>query len=307
MSNPATIVSIESVAAACEAIEAAGGRVSVRSVMNHLGGGSPNAVTKYLREWREKKPLIEARKAIVIDPRIAELIAEQVSRAAGEASAEAIAKRDEVQADNDVLAAAGEALERERDQLQAQLAAAADRAQHDAGKIEQLEADLEKVRADAAAAIDAAKKEAAEAIALARAEAQAERAKSDELTHQKALLQGRVDSLKEKLADADKDLADVRAQYSKEHGLHVEAARKLSVAQSHIEDLQKRATECAEALKAANTRANQAERERSDAAAAAAGAKASAEAGAQLVTSLRERIKDLETALAKAGEKTGGQ
>ena len=38
--------------AAADALEASGNRVSVRSVRDHLGGGSPNQITPLLASWR---------------------------------------------------------------------------------------------------------------------------------------------------------------------------------------------------------------------------------------------------------------
>lgn len=297
---------LEAVIAAAEAIEAEGGRASVRNVMERLGGGSPNVITAHLRTWREQKPLIEQRRAIVIDPKIADLIAEQVSRAAAEASAEAITKRDEVQADNDLLAAVGEALEKERDQLQVQLAAAAKQHEHNAGMIEQLQHEVAQERVQAAEAIRAEREAAAEAVAKFQAEAAAARQKADELNQQVGTLQTRVDTLKERLAEVGQDLEKARADYAIDHGGRIEAERLLAVVRSQVKDLEDRATTCTKALEEANTRAKQAERERADAAVEAAGAKASAAASAEHVASLKDRIKDLETALAKAnaaGEK----
>ena len=78
-------VTKETVAAAADALEARGLKVSVRTVRDHLGGGSPNQITPLLAAWREKKPQV-AQADIQLDPRIGQLIAEQVRVAAGESA-----------------------------------------------------------------------------------------------------------------------------------------------------------------------------------------------------------------------------
>ena len=70
-------VTQDAVYAAAEALEARGQRVSVRTIRDHLGGGSPNQITPLLSAWRAKKPQV-AQADIQLDPRIGQLIAEQV-------------------------------------------------------------------------------------------------------------------------------------------------------------------------------------------------------------------------------------
>lgn len=50
------LVNFEAVAAAAEALQGAGQRPSVRAVIAHLGGGSPNAVLKFLAQWKTGVP-----------------------------------------------------------------------------------------------------------------------------------------------------------------------------------------------------------------------------------------------------------
>ena len=79
------VITQDSVYAAAEALEARGARVSVRTIRDHLGGGSPNQITPLLASWRAKRPQV-AQAPIQLDPRIGQLIAEQVQVAAGEAA-----------------------------------------------------------------------------------------------------------------------------------------------------------------------------------------------------------------------------
>jgi len=49
-------VNYENVAKACERLVSEGMRPSVRNVTNLLGGGSPNSVLSYLRDWKSSRP-----------------------------------------------------------------------------------------------------------------------------------------------------------------------------------------------------------------------------------------------------------
>ena len=97
------LVTYESVAGAAEAIQQSGGKPSVRSVISHLGGGSPNAVGPLLAEWRAGRPLVRA-SDIELDPRIAQLIAEQVQKAASDAARAAEERAATVQEDAEAVA-----------------------------------------------------------------------------------------------------------------------------------------------------------------------------------------------------------
>ena len=222
MSKPA-IATYDAVAAACESITAAGGRVSVRAVIEQLGGGSPNAVTKHLRDWREQKPLIEARKSIMIDGRIATLIADQIEQAVTEARSEADAERAAAISDYELLANTGRDLEQRNQELEAQVAAAAEREQHHAGVIEQLRADIVVI-----------KSEASEQIEKANAEAVAERAKSDALAGKFGAEQARAESLQEEVAKLARRLADVQGRLDAEHAARTEAEKALAVSEATL-------------------------------------------------------------------------
>ena len=288
-----TLATRETVAAACEAIEAAGGRASVRAVIAHLGGGSPNAVVKHLRDWRDQKPLIEARRAIVIDERISDLIAQQIERAASEARTAADEERAATMADYELIANAGRELEQQNEAMVEQLAAAAEREQHDAGVIEQLRADAEKTRSDAAAAIAAAKAEAAELVAKAQGEAAAERQKNDDLGRQLGAVTMRADALAAKADELAKQVADLTAKLDVERNGRTAAEKSLAVADANVKALTDRIADGAKVLDAASKRAADAEaalvaERNARAAAETAAAKAQAQAD--------ERAKQLDAA-----------
>ena len=295
-----TLATRESVAAACEAIEAEGGRASVRAVIAHLGGGSPNAVVKHLRDWRDQKPLIEARRAIVIDERISDLIAQQIERAASEARTTADEERAATMADYELIATAGRELEAQAEADAARIEELEQRTQHDAGVIDSLRSDIEKIRADAAAAVALAKKEAAEVVAKALAEAQAERAKNDDLGRQLGASQTRGDALAAKVDELAKQVADLTAKLEAERIGRTAAEKALAVAEANVKALDARIADGAKVLDAASKRAADAEaalvaERNARAAAETAAAKAQAQAD--------ERAKQLDAAQADKATK----
>ena len=148
-------VTQDAVYAAAEALEARGQRVSVRTIRDHLGGGSPNQITPLLSAWRAKKPQV-AQTDIQLDPRIGQLIAEQVKVAAGEAARRADERASEAE---DTL----QLCQQETAELTEQLAAVTSslddvRAQREqqAGTITELREDLTRTRKEALEEIEAA-------------------------------------------------------------------------------------------------------------------------------------------------------
>ncbi len=292
-----TLATFDAVAAACEAIESAGGRASVRAVIAHLGGGSPNAVVKHLRDWRDQKPLIEARRAIVIDERIATLIAEQIERASSEARTSADEERAAAVADYELLANTGRELEAQAEVDAARIEELEQRTQHDAGVIDSLRADAEKTRADAAAAIAAAKAEAAEVAAKAQGEAAAERAKNDDLGRQLGAVTTRADSLEAKVADLAQQVADLTAKLDVEHAGRTAAEKALAVSETNNKALEERITVTYRSVEETTRRASDAEGAlfaervaRSAAETAAAKAQAQADERAKLIDALNASL-----------------
>lgn len=156
-------VTQDAVYAAAEALEARDQRVSVRTIRDHLGGGSPNQITPLLSAWRAKKPQV-AQTDIQLDPRIGQLIAEQVKVAAGEAARRADERASEAE---DTLQLCQQETAELTEQLAAVTSALDDvRAQREqqAGTIAELREDLARTR-----------KEALEEIEVADAKADRER------------------------------------------------------------------------------------------------------------------------------------
>lgn len=82
------LVTFESVANAAESLLAAGQSVSVRAVTAVLGGGSPNTITKLVKDWREGKPVARLADA-ALDGKITTAILDQMQKFASAATAAA--------------------------------------------------------------------------------------------------------------------------------------------------------------------------------------------------------------------------
>lgn len=161
------IVSFETVAAAAESLTAAGQRPSVRAVLAHLGGGSPNAILKLLNEWKAGRPVVRVEDT-ALDARIVAAIAEQMQRVAAAAGEEAEARAaglaDDLQAFAEANVAGEQlagALAVERDGLAAAVA------------------DLGRQLAEAQADAVRREQQTAEQVAALRADLAAERARAD--------------------------------------------------------------------------------------------------------------------------------
>ena len=117
------LVNFEAVAAAAEAISKEGGKPSVRSVIAHLGGGSPNAVLPLLNEWKAGRVAVRSTD-IELDPRIGQIIGELVKSASEQAARAAEERAADVQADAETVAEAGREAESRVQALEIQLAEA---------------------------------------------------------------------------------------------------------------------------------------------------------------------------------------
>ena len=174
MSN---IVSYETVAAAAESLAKQDKRQSVRSVIAELGGGSPNAVLPLLNQWKAGRPTVAATE-IQIDPRIIQLVGEQIVKAAAEARSEIELRLAEVEADAKSLADAGLQAEEGLKSANSQIQLLTEKTQTQAGQVEQLKSDIESVKIEAAeqiATIQAAARDSITKSAEAAARETAER------------------------------------------------------------------------------------------------------------------------------------
>src|SRR5690349_12989019 len=119
-------ITYEMVEAAADALcaENAGQVPTPAAVRAKLGTGSPNTVYRHMRTWVENRPR-PAVKAVAIPDEIARALSAWVTQASTGSRADAEERALLAQAAADDLLRAGEGLEAERDDLQAQLAAVA--------------------------------------------------------------------------------------------------------------------------------------------------------------------------------------
>ena len=168
-------ITFEQVAAAAEALVGEGQQPTIRAMRERLGGGSPNTIHKHLTAWREARP-VAAAAAPGLPQALTAAIAAEIERAAAKARAEIEGRLLQAQAEAAELAAAGEAIEAERDALADQVAKLTRERDVLTGKAEQQAAEL----ADQAQRIER-EQQAAEsarvelATARLKIEAQAER------------------------------------------------------------------------------------------------------------------------------------
>jgi len=139
-------VTRENVFAAAASIAAAGGRPSVRLVIEALGGGSPNAVSPLLSEWRASAPVIAAPE-ISLSADIVRAVAVQVKTAVAAAVLESDSRAADVQADAELTAQAGKVAEASLGEAIAALADASGKVLEQAGEL----AEVRRVAADAVA------------------------------------------------------------------------------------------------------------------------------------------------------------
>ncbi len=251
-------VTQDAVYSAAEALEARGQRVSVRTIRDHLGGGSPNQITPLLASWRAKKPQV-AQAAIQLDPRIGQLIAEQVQVAAGEAARRADERASEAE---DTL----QLCQQENAELAEQLAAATTalddvRAQREqqAGTITELREDLARTRKEALEEIEAAdakadrERESAEIArtALAKAELRLEALPR---------LEAEIERLRTALEQAQVGKQAAEQQAAVLAAREAAAAARADDLAGRLEVAEKRAQEAAAEAKAQSVAAGEASR-----------------------------------------------
>lgn len=251
------VITQDSVYAAAEALEARGLRVSVRAIRDHLGGGSPNLITPLLASWRAKRPQV-AQATIQLDPRIGQLIADQVQVAAGEAARRADERATEAE---DTL----QLCQQENAELAEQLVAATTalddvRAQREqqAGTIAELREDLARTRAEALEEIEAAdakadrERESAETArqALARAELRLEALPR---------LEAEVERLRAALDEAQSGRQVAEQQAAVATAKLEAAAQRVSAAEERERDARQQVSKALETAEKASGEAHQAQ------------------------------------------------
>jgi len=134
-------ITFEQVAAAADALVGASQQPTIRAIRERLSTGSPNTIHKHLSAWRETRPV-----AVVYAPELpqalAAAIATEIERAGAQARAEIEGRLVQAQTEAADLAAAGEAMEAERDTLAEQVATLTSERDKLAGKAAQQAADM---------------------------------------------------------------------------------------------------------------------------------------------------------------------
>jgi len=173
-------ITFEQVAAIADALIGAGQQPTIRAVREKLGSGSPNTIHKHLTAWRQARP-VAAAAAPELPQALTAAIAAEIERAASQARAEIEAQLVQAQAEAAELAAAGEAIEAERDALAEQVVALTTERDTLAGKAAVLAADL--VEAQQRIAREQQAAEAARVdLATARLKIEAQEERVSELT-----------------------------------------------------------------------------------------------------------------------------
>lgn len=204
----APLVTYEAVAQACDALVADGKRASVRAIIAHLGGGSPNVVLDYQRQWKAGRPVVKSAD-IQVDPRIGMIVAEQIALAVAAARADIEAQLAEAEQDAETLGKAGREAEQRAAAFGEELETAKAQLQALTGQIDQLKADAEQVKAEAAENVRAAEARATAAIAKAEDEAKKEREAREAAQVLLAKAELRLEALPRLVNEVDQLKADI--------------------------------------------------------------------------------------------------
>lgn len=254
------LVSFEAVAAAAEAISKDGGKPSVRAVIAHLGGGSPNAVLPLLNEWKAGRVAVRS-SDIEIDPRIGQIIAELVRNASDQAARSAEERAADVQADAETVAEAGREAEARVQSLESQLveaqqsilgkeraledvqAAAGIESKNSLERITALQQQLDEERDRADLAVQAVAKAEVRLELIPGLQAEVERLKPFEqraavLTANLEASRSVSNDLQGRLAEALADAKAAHADLEKSRGAEQSLQAKLDAAMHEIQGLQ---------------------------------------------------------------------
>lgn len=221
------LVTFESVAEAANTLVTAGVRPSVRAVIAHLGGGSPNTVLQHLAEWKAGRPLVRP-VDITLDARIALAIGEQMQRVAAEASAAAEERAADTADNLEALSEAQHGLEQQIAELTAERNAARESA-------ETVKAQLRELTTSAARE----QQHSVEQLSALNAQLAAAHTHQEETVAQLAKAQVRLEAVPELHAEIEK----LRASLDLESKARVVAEQSAAVLAVKFEGSEKRLAE----------------------------------------------------------------
>lgn len=263
-------ITFEQVAAVADALAGEGQQPTIRAVRERLGDtGSPNTIHRHLTAWREARP-VAAAAAQELPQALTVAIAAEIERAAAQARGEIEGRLVQAQAEAAELAAAGEVLEGERDELAEQVAALTSERDTLAGKAQQQAADLAdaqqriereqqaaeaarlevatlRVRAEQREAAEAAQAAEIERLRAALGEAQQGRTAAEQ---QAAVLAARLEACADRVSRAEARAEQIEQQADKAAQAHdtarATAAQETRQAQAERDDARKVAAEARE-------------------------------------------------------------
>ena len=218
-----SLVTYETVAAACEALTTEGLKPSVRAVIARLGGGSPNVVLDFQRQWKSGRPVVKPHE-IQIDSRVNQIIAEQITQAIAVASASAEAERAEAEETLDMMSKASKEGDKKITALTEDLELSNTKVQSLNGQIEQLNTTAQQIKDDASAAIKAAEERASAEISKMTAELSTERATAETARVSLAKAELRLESLPRIEMEIDKLRGDLQLACQQANDQHEAAA-----------------------------------------------------------------------------------
>lgn len=142
-----TGITFEQVAAVADRMVGAGEQPTIKAVREALGSGSPNTIHAHLTAWRAARPQAAA-VARELPARIIDAINDEIEQATASARSEIETQLVQAQAEAAELAAAGEALEEERDELAGQIAVLTTERDTLAGKADEQGREIVRLTAD---------------------------------------------------------------------------------------------------------------------------------------------------------------
>lgn len=253
----------EAVRDAIDQMRAENRAVTVAAIQQMVGG-SNTTIVLHKRRYEAEHPVVESANNIEVNPRINQLIAEEIARAVDVATKAAIAARDEYKADMSRIAEEAMEVSEEAAAMEKELALSREQVQSLTGQLAQLRADVEQIKVDAGQQIAAAQLRADAEIEKAKLETLRERQERE--AAQKALtlaevqladlprLKQEMDALRAALAsekdvrkEAEKSAAVAMAKFEAEAAAHQGAQQREAAAIARAEAAEKTAKEAREA------------------------------------------------------------
>lgn len=273
-------VSFEQVAAVADGLVGDGLQPTIRAVRERLGDrGSPNTIHKHLTSWREARP-VAAAAAPELPQVLSAAIAAEIERAASQARGEIEGRLVQAQSEAADLAAAGEAMESELDELREQVAALTGERDTLAGKAEQQAADL------------------IEAQHRIEREQQAAEAARVELAKAQLKAESQAEAIRVQVAEIER----LRAALENEGKARVSAEQQAAVLTVKLEGMAERATTAESRVEAVERLARQATQDLAGARVHAQAQQGALDAAAREIDSAKAAVSEARAEAKKAGE-----